>query len=221
MYKKNFFFIVFEGIEGSGKSYQAKKLFRNLINKRISTVLTREPGGTKSAEEIRKIILKDYFHKDTKIQFDKYTDTLLYLAARNEHIKNTINTAYLKKKVLVCDRFVDSTYAYQVYGKGVKRSFIDSIHKHILKKIKPDLTFVLKVRIQMALKRLRKRAKKNRYDKFSKSFYIKAQNAFIKIAKKNRNKYYIFDNSNDSRDLEDKILEIVLKKIKYKNDRKK
>tara|TARA_B100000214_G_C23624488_1_gene471074 strand:+ start:198 stop:569 length:372 start_codon:yes stop_codon:yes gene_type:complete len=98
MYKKNFFFIVFEGIEGSGKSYQAKKLFRNLINKRISTVLTREPGGTKSAEEIRKIILKDYFHKDTKIQFDKYTDTLLYLAARNEHIKNTINTAYLKKK---------------------------------------------------------------------------------------------------------------------------
>ncbi len=221
MYKKNFFFIVFEGIEGSGKSYQAKKLFRNLINKRISTVLTREPGGTKSAEEIRKIILKDYFHKDTKIQFDKYTDTLLYLAARNEHIKNTINTAYLKKKVLVCDRFVDSTYAYQVYGKGVKRSFIESIHKHILKKIKPDLTFVLKVRIQKALKRLRKRAKKNRYDKFSKSFYIKAQNAFIKIAKKNRNKYYIFDNSNDSRDLEDKILEIVLKKIKYKNDRKK
>ena len=221
MYKKNFFFIVFEGIEGSGKSYQSKKLFRNLINKAISTVLTREPGGTKSAEEIRKIILKDYFHKDTKIQFDKYTDTLLYLAARNEHIKNTINTAYLKKKVLICDRFVDSTYAYQVYGKGVKRSFIDSIHKHILKKIKPDLTFVLKVRIQMALKRLRKRAKKNRYDKFSKSFYIKAQNAFIKIAKKNRNKYYIFDNSNDSGDLEDKILEIVLKKIKYKNDKKK
>tara|TARA_B100000945_G_C20345874_1_gene579736 strand:+ start:16 stop:681 length:666 start_codon:yes stop_codon:yes gene_type:complete len=221
MYKKKFFFIVFEGIEGSGKSYQSKKLFRNLINKAISTVLTREPGGTKSAEEIRKIILKDYFHKDTKIQFDKYTDTLLYLAARNEHIKNTINTAYLKKKVLICDRFVDSTYAYQVYGKGVKRSFIDSIHKHILKKIKPDLTFVLKVRIQMALKRLRKRAKKNRYDKFSKSFYIKAQNAFIKIAKKNRNKYYIFDNSNDSGDLEDKILEIVLKKIKYKNDKKK
>ena len=221
MYKKNFFFIVFEGIEGSGKSFQSKKLYKNLKKKSINTILTREPGGTKSAEEIRKKILKDYFHKDTKIQFDKYTDTLLYLAARNEHIKNTINTAYLKKKVLICDRFVDSTYAYQVYGKGVKRSFIESIHKHILKKIKPDLTFVLKVRIQKALKRLRKRAKKNRYDKFSKSFYIKAQNAFIKIAKKNRNKYYIFDNSNDSGDLEDKILEIVLKKIKYKNDKKK
>ena len=221
MYKKNFFFIVFEGIEGSGKSYQGKKLYENIKNKGIDVVLTREPGGTKSAEEIRKIILKDYFYKDSKIQFDKYTDTLLYLAARNEHIKNTIKPAYLKKKILICDRFIDSTFAYQVYGKGVNRYFIDSIHKYILGRIKPDLTFVLKVGISKALQRLRKRRKKNRYDKFSKSFYIKAQNAFIKIAKKNKKKYYIFDNSKDSKDLEKKILQIVFKKIKYKNVRKK
>ena len=221
MYKKNFFFIVFEGIEGSGKSYQGKKLYQNIKNKGIDVVLTREPGGTKSAEEIRKIILKDYFYKDSKIQFDKYTDTLLYLAARNEHIKNTIKPAYLKKKILICDRFIDSTFAYQVYGKGVNRYFIDSIHKYILGRIKPDLTFVLKVGISKALQRLRKRRKKNRYDKFSKSFYIKAQNAFIKIAKKNKKKYYIFDNSKDSKDLEKKILQIVFKKIKYKNVRKK
>ncbi len=221
MYKKNFFFIVFEGIEGSGKSYQGKKLYENIKNKGIDVVLTREPGGTKSAEEIRKIILKDYFYKDSKIQFDKYTDTLLYLAARNEHIKNTIKPAYLKKKILICDRFIDSTFAYQVYGKGVNRYFIDSIHKYILGRIKPDLTFVLKVGISKALQRLKKRRKKNRYDKFSKSFYIKAQNAFIKIAKKNKKKYYIFDNSKDSKDLEKKILQIVFKKIKYKNVRKK
>ena len=221
MYKKNFFFIVFEGIEGSGKSNQGKKLYENIKNKGIDVVLTREPGGTKSAEEIRKIILKDYFYKDSKIQFDKYTDTLLYLAARNEHIKNTIKPAHLKKKILICDRFIDSTFAYQVYGKGVNRYFIDSIHKYILGRIKPDLTFVLKVGISKALQRLRKRRKKNRYDKFSKSFYIKAQNAFIKIAKKNKKKYYIFDNSKDSKDLEKKILQIVFKKIKYKNVRKK
>ena len=219
--KKIFFFIVFEGIEGSGKSYQSKKLYQNIKNKGIDVVLTREPGGTKSAEEIRKIILKDYFYKDSKIQFDKYTDTLLYLAARNEHIKNTIKPAYLKKKILICDRFIDSTFAYQVYGKGVNRYFIDSIHKYILGRIKPDLTFVLKVGISKALQRLKKRRKKNRYDKFSKSFYIKAQNAFIKIAKKNKKKYYIFDNSKDSKDLEKKILQIVFKKIKYKNVRKK
>ena len=221
MYKKKFFFIVFEGIEGSGKSYQSKKLYQNIRKQGIDVVLTREPGGTRSAEEIRKIILKDYFYKDSKTQFDKYTDTLLYLAARNEHIKNTIKPAYLKKKILICDRFIDSTFAYQVYGKKVKKHFIDSVHKYILDNVKPDLTFVLKIGISKALQRLKKRKKKNRYDKFSKNFYIKAQNAFIKIAKKNKKKYYIFDNSKDSKDLEKKILQIVFKKIKYKNVRHK
>ena len=184
MYKKKFFFIVFEGIEGSGKSYQSKKLYRNLISNGIASVLTREPGGTESAEEIRKIILKDYFYKNQKDQFDKYTDTLLYLAARNEHIKNKIKPAYLKKKILICDRFIDSTLAYQVYGKGVSKSLIQVIHRHILQNIKPDLTFVLKISLSKAFRRLKKRKKKNRYDKFSKAFYGKAQNAFIRIAKK-------------------------------------
>ena len=216
MYKKNFFFIVFEGIEGSGKSFQSKKLYKNLKKKSINTILTREPGGTKSAEEIRKVILKDYFYKDPQIKFDRYTDTLLYLAARNEHVNNIIRPAILKKKILICDRFVDSTFSYQVYGKGVNRDFINSVHKHILGKIRPDLTFVLKVSISKALKRLKKRKKKNRYDKFSKNFYVRAQNAFIKIAQKNKKKYYIFDNSIDGNNLEKDILEIVLRKINYK-----
>ena len=97
MYKKSFF-IVFEGIEGSGKSYQAKILFRNLKKKTKNVILTREPGGTKGAEIIRKIILKDYFEKNKKIKFDKYTDTLLYLAARNEHLRNKIIPAIKEKK---------------------------------------------------------------------------------------------------------------------------
>tara|TARA_B100001029_G_scaffold179840_1_gene191540 strand:+ start:2968 stop:3633 length:666 start_codon:yes stop_codon:yes gene_type:complete len=219
MYKKKFFFIVFEGIEGSGKSYQSKKLYQNLQRKGISSILTREPGGTKSAEVIRKIILKDYFFKNQKDQFDKNTDTLLYLAARNEHVRNKIRPAYLKKKVVICDRFIDSTMAYQVYGKGVSKSLIETIHKHILQKIKPDLTFVLKISLAKAFKRLKKRKKKNRYDKFSKVFYSKAQNAFIKIAKKNKKKYYIFDNSEDNKDLEKKIANLVYKKINYKNAR--
>tara|TARA_B100000945_G_scaffold315362_1_gene314431 strand:+ start:587 stop:1252 length:666 start_codon:yes stop_codon:yes gene_type:complete len=219
MYKKKFFFIVFEGIEGSGKSYQSKKLYQNLQRKGISSILTREPGGTKSAEVIRKIILKDYFFKNQKDQFDKNTDTLLYLAARNEHVRNKIRPAYLKKKVVICDRFIDSTLAYQVYGKGVSKSLIETIHKHILQKIKPDLTFVLKISLAKAFKRLKKRKKKNRYDKFSKVFYSKAQNAFIKIAKKNKKKYYIFDNSEDNKDLEKKIANLVYKKINYKNAR--
>ncbi len=217
MFKKKFFFVVFEGIEGSGKSYQAKKLYYNIKKKNLSSILTREPGGTKTAEIIRQIILKDYFHKGSKEQFDKYTDTLLYLAARNEHLIKKIRPALNKKKILICDRFIDSTYAYQVYGKGVNKSFIDTIHKYILGKIKPDLTFVLSVNISKALKRLRKRKKKNRYDKFSRNFYIKAQKAFINIARKNKSKYRIIDNSNDSNEVEKNILKIVLKKINYKN----
>ena len=213
MYKKKPFFIVFEGIEGSGKSYQIKKLYNNLKKKGLKILKTREPGGTKGAERIRKLILKDYFGRNKSEEFDKYTDTLLYLAARNEHIKKKIEPALKKKSIVLCDRFVDSTLAYQVSGKIVKHRFIENIHNEILP-FKPNLTFVLKVKIRKALKRLQKRRKKNRYDKFSKSFYIKAQKAFLKIAKKNKKKYYILDNSTDSIHIEKKILGIVLNKLK-------
>ena len=110
MYKKKPFFIVFEGIEGSGKSYQIKKLYNNLKKKGLKILKTREPGGTKGAERIRKLILKDYFEKNKSEEFDKYTDTLLYLAARNEHIKKKIVPALKKKLIVLCDRFVDSTF---------------------------------------------------------------------------------------------------------------
>ena len=101
MYKRKPFFVTFEGIEGSGKSYQCLKLYKNLKKNKIPVVLTREPGGTKSAEKIRELILKDYFFSDSKEKFDKYTDTLLYLAARNEHIVNKIAPALLNKKVVI------------------------------------------------------------------------------------------------------------------------
>jgi len=198
MHKKKNFFITFEGIEGSGKSYQSKKLFNKLKKIKLPVVYTREPGGTESAEIIRKIILTDYFSHKAKDKFDKNTDTLLYLAARNEHIKNKIKPAILKKKIIICDRFIDSTFAYQVYGKGVNKNFVKSVHKYILGNIRPDLTFILKVSINKALQRLKKRKKKNRYDKFSKNFYIKAQKAFMKISKSNKKRYIVIDSSKDT-----------------------
>ena len=209
MSNKKPFFITFEGIEGSGKSYQSKKLYKNIKKRNIPVILTREPGGTGSAEIIRKVILKDYFHPDSKEKFNKYTDTLLYLAARNEHVENKIRPSILKKKIVICDRFIDSTLAYQVYGKGVNKNFVDNIHRYILRDIKPDLTFVLKVNLSKALARLKKRKKKNRYDKFSRNFYVKVQNAFIKIAKKNKRRYFILDNSKDSKKTET----VILKKL--------
>jgi len=206
MHKKKAFFITFEGIEGSGKSFQSKILYKNLKKKNLPVLLTREPGGTLGAEKIRNLILKDYFHKNKKAQFDKYTDTLLYLAARNEHILNKIKPALSKKKIIICDRFIDSTLAYQVHGKKVNKKLIDAIHSFILNNAKPDLTFILKVNINKAMKRINKRKTKNRYDKFSVKFYKNVQNAFIKIAKTNKKKYIVLDNSNDTNEIERIIL---------------
>ena len=213
MYKRKPFFIVFEGVEGCGKSFQSKKLFKNLKKKKIQSILTREPGGTKTAELIRNLILKDYFSKSSKEKFDKYTDTLLYLAARNEHVKNRINPALKKNKVVICDRFVDSTIAYQVYGKKVDFKFIQNIHKIIINGAIPNLVFVLKVSKKSSRNRLKKRKTKNRYDNFSQSFYTKAQNAFIKIAKKKKN-YFVLDSSSNDNSLQNKIIKIVNRYLK-------
>jgi dTMP kinase len=214
MHKKAFF-IVFEGIEGSGKSYQAKILYKKLKKKYKNIILTREPGGTKAAEIIRNIILKDYFEKDKKIKFDKYTDTLLYLAARNEHVKNKILPAIKKRKIIICDRFTDSTIAYQVYGKKVSFEFIKNIHKKILSNIKPDLIFILKVKKQSFIKRLKKRKTRNRYDNFPTKFYLKAQKSFLKISN-NKNKYIVLDSSNNTTELQNKVFNIVINRLGVK-----
>ena len=159
------------------------------------------------------MILKDYFERNKIRKFDKYTDTLLYLAARNEHIINRILPALKRKKIVICDRFFDSTYAYQVYVKKVKKKFIDNIHKVILQGVKPNITFILKVDAKSSRNRLKKRRTKNRYDNFPQSFYRKAQNSFLKIAKNKKN-YFVLNSSHNDNRLEKEILKIVLKYLK-------
>ena len=215
MYKKKPFFIVFEGVEGCGKSYQSQKLYNRLKKHKIDTILTREPGGTKSSELIRNLILKDYFTQNRSEKFDKYTDTLLYLAARNEHVKNKIKPALIKNKVVICDRFIDSTIAYQVHGKKVDINFINNIHRKILQDIKPNVVFVLKVSKNSSRKRLKKRKTNNRYDNFPQSFYDKAQKSFIKLAKNKKN-YFILNSSLNDDSLEDKIFNIINKYLNIK-----
>ena len=212
---KKGFFIVFEGIEGSGKSYQAKILYNKLkkLNKKV--ILTREPGGTKSAEIIRKIILKDYFEKNKKIKFDKYTDTLLYLASRNEHVKNKIKPALKQGNIVICDRFIDSTYAYQVEGKKVQNDFINKIHNQIIGNLRPNLTIVLKVQQKSFVKRLQKRKTRNRYDNFPVKFYLKAQRSFIKLSKNKKN-YVIFDSSKNTTELQNLIFRLIVNRISLK-----
>ena len=112
--------------------------------------------------------------------------------------------------VVICDRFIDSTLAYQVYGKKINLNFVNNIHKNILNGLKPNLTFILKVSPKSSKKRLIKRKTKNRYDNFAQSFYAKAQKSFIKLSKNKKN-YFVLDSSFNNNTLEKKIFSIVNK----------
>ena len=160
MYKKPI--IVFEGIEGSGKSHHIKKVANFLKKKKISFLLLREPGGNKNSEKIRNLILS----KNNK--FNKNTDLLLYLSSRSENI--TLLKKNYKKKVILIDRFIDSTIAYQHYGMGLSLSLINYINKYLLTNLKVDFTFLNIISEKNMVKRLSKRKILNRYYKFNKIF---------------------------------------------------
>ena len=202
-------FVTFEGIEGSGKSYQSKKLYRKLKKLGYPVLYTREPGGCKSAETIRNIILTG-----KKNKFNILTDTLLYLASRNEHINEFLSPALKKNKIIICDRFIDSTEAYQSYGRGINKSLINFLHKFIIRDIKPNITFLLKLNVTKAFKRMNKRKIKNRYDQFSKKFYQKVQNGFINISKRKKRKFVVLDTSIDTKETENIIFKNIMKLVK-------
>lgn len=180
--------ITFEGIEGSGKSLHIKNIVNYLSKKKVRFIKLREPGGSKNSEKIRKLIL------NKKSTFNTKTDLLLYLAARSENIETIINKHY-RKKIILIDRFSDSTLAYQHYGMGLNKKIIETINNYLLKKIKIDYTFLHIINKKNLNKRMLKRKNLNRYDKFNYSFYQKVQNGFIKMANLNKTKYLIV-NSN-------------------------
>ena len=180
MYKKPI--IVFEGIEGSGKSAHIRNVANYLKKKRINFIKIREPGGSPNSEKIRRLILSN------KSNFNKITDLLLYLAARNENLVNIIQKNSGKKIILI-DRFIDSTLAYQHYGMKIDSNFINIINNFLLKNTKVTFTFLNLVSNKNMKLRLNQRKKLNRYDKFNMLFYKRVQSGFIKIANKNKKKY--------------------------------
>ncbi len=179
MYKK---LIVFEGIDGSGKTYHLNEVSKHLSKKKIKFIKIREPGGSKNSEIIRKIILNN------NSNFKKKTDLLLYLAARNENYENILKPN-LRNKVVLLDRFTDSTMAYQHYGFKLNKNIIKILNKFIIGKLKPDFTFLHVVPDKYIKKNIS--GTKNRYDKFSQNFYKNVQKGFLKILKKNNNKLVI------------------------------
>ena len=181
--------IVFEGIEASGKTFHINHLSNYLKKKKIDFIKIREPGGTINSERIRKLILNN------KSNFDKKTDLFLYLASRNENIIKL--KKYYKKKIILIDRFTDSTIAYQHYGFGLNLRLIKDINFDILKSFKVDFTFLNIVNKKNMIKRLKLRKNLNRYDRFNNKFYTKVQNGFVKIANKKKKKYLIIDSNAD------------------------
>ena len=194
--------IVFEGIEGSGKTFHIDNVSKHLKEKKIPFLKIREPGGSKNSEIIRKLILNN------KSSFNKNTDLLLYLSARSENI-DLIKKNY-KKKIILIDRFIDSTIAYQHYGMGVDYSIINQINKFLLKNIKVNFTFLNIVSHKNMILRLKERKRLNRYDKFNTSFYDKVQKGFLKLMRKKKKNSFMIVNSNLPINTNK---EIVLKKL--------
>jgi dTMP kinase len=204
---KKSFFICFEGVEGSGKSTQAKLLYK-FIKKKITkkVILTREPGGTLFSEKIRNLML------DKKTHISPLTEFFLLMAARNEHIISKINF-YLKKNfIIICDRFFYSTLAYQHYLEGMDKKFIFSIQKKIFNKVHPDITFLIDLNKKESKVRINKRAKKtNRFDKLSSYHFNKIRNGFVKISKMYKNKIVLIEGSKSLNEIQNEINTKTLK----------
>ncbi|SVE00212.1 uncharacterized protein METZ01_LOCUS453066 [marine metagenome] len=205
-YKNKGYFISFEGGEGTGKSTQAKILYDYLITKNIATILTREPGGCKEAEEIRNLIINGSVDK-----WDGITEALMHNAARREHIRRIIKPALLNNKFVICDRFTDSTMAYQGIGQSVNTKFLNNIVKTVTENIEPNLTFIFDMDIKNSLLRANK-IDANRYEKFDNSFHEKIRNYFLNIAQ-NNNRYVIIDADKSIENVKKEILKIITKVI--------
>lgn len=173
-------FITFEGIEGSGKSTQAKKLHEFFLTQNITSVLTREPGGTPASENIRAILIDEKIAK-----LEAKTELFLNFAARLEHVEKLIKPALAQNKIVISDRFFDSTYAYQGSGFGLDEKLIETTHKMAIADFAPDITFLIDVPVDTAFARITNRADNNRYEKLGSDFHQKVRDGFLQLAKKN------------------------------------
>jgi len=200
--------IVFEGIEASGKSTSLKKVIKYLKTNKINYLSFREPGGTNLSEKLRSLML------NKKSELSNKTDLFLLMASRSENIDKILKENY-KKKVILIDRFIDSTLAYQHYGMKLDKDIILKMNNFLLGNLRPNFTFLSIVNKKNMLKRLKLRKNKNKYDNFDYNFYNKVQKGFLKIANKNKSKYLILDTNKDNlKIIENKLINKIDKIIK-------
>ena len=200
---KNFQFISFEGIEGCGKSTQAKKLYEYFLSKQIDCLLTREPGGSLAGEKIRGILLDEEIDK-----LSAKSELLLNFVSRIEHVEKVIKPALKSGKIVICDRFVDSTFAYQGSAMGIAFEEIEKIQKIAIGEFMPDITFLINVSVDEAFARISSRGNNNRYEKLGNEFHQKVYEGFFELAKKN-SRINIVDGTQNQQQVFQKILNII------------
>ena len=197
-------FISLEGIEGSGKSTQARLLKKFLVDRGIDTVQTVEPGGTGIGEQIRNILLEPGNHMDSM------TELLLYFASRAQHVKEVIVPALEAGKVVITDRFSDSTVAYQGYARGLDMNVIESLDRIVTGECRPSLTILLDLDVEDGIRRNRRAGKKDRFELEEVEFHRRVREGFLKIAEQDIKRVTMIDASGTPEDVHEKIRTIVL-----------
>ena len=192
-------FITFEGIEGSGKSTQSKKLHEFFLNRKLDAILTREPGGSKASEKIREILLCEEIEK-----LEAKTELFLNFAARLEHVEKLIKPALAQGKTVISDRFFDSTYTYQGSAFGLDMNLIDDVRKMAIGDFAPDITFLIDVPVEAAFSRIENRSTNNRYEKFGLDFHQKVRNGFLKLSSENP-RIVVIDGTKSPQEIFEKI----------------
>ena len=205
-------FITIEGGEGTGKTTQIKLLEIFLKKKKIKFITTREPGGSKGAEKIRKLVLKS-----NQNDWSPITEALLHISARSDHLEKKIKPNLKKGIWVICDRFRDSTMAYQGYGNGLKLDVLEMLQESIFDKLNADLTIILDTLPNISLSRARKRKNGNqKYENMGINFHKKVRKGFIEIAKKNKKRCKLLSANDDRREINKKIIKIIEKQFKTK-----
>jgi len=205
-------FITLEGGEGTGKSTQIKLLSEWLNALGHTVVTTREPGGSPGAEQIRKLLVEG----DTA-RWDGITESLLHFAARRDHLVKTVLPALEKGHWVVCDRFADSTYAYQGVGHGIDKTILDSLYEAAVGTFQPDLTLVLDLPVEEGLKRAGARGEgEDRYERMGVSFHESLRQAFLAIAAENPDRCEVVDASGSIDEIHQAIRQTVAKRLDFK-----
>ncbi|MEO0089111.1 MAG: dTMP kinase [candidate division WOR-3 bacterium] len=198
--------ITFEGIERCGKTIQAKLLYEYLKEKGIPCILVHEPGGTKIGEEIRNILLDE-----KNIKMSPKTELFLYLAARAQLLEEVILPSLKEGKVVICDRFSDSTLAYQGGGRNLSLEKISQINKYATDKLKPHLTILIDIPVSISQERIGKE-KKDRLEKEDEKFHKRVRDTYLFLAKRAPKRIKIFEGN---KSIEDLHLEIRTEVIKF------